>query len=93
MKRNWQDRNAVSATLYSAFLFPVALRRAAGALAVLVPYFNVNQRLFPHLSAVWEAGVESIEDGSLPKHIGRPAARDGRHRAGACRRDTLASDG
>lgn len=38
--------------------------------AVLVPYFNVNPRLFPHLSAVIAAGVEGIQDGTLLTHIG-----------------------
>jgi taurine transport system permease protein len=38
--------------------------------AVLVPYFDVNPRLFPHLSAVIQAGIEGVSDGSLIQHIG-----------------------
>lgn len=38
--------------------------------AVLVPYFDVNPRLFPRLSAVIAAGVEGIQDGTLLTHIG-----------------------
>lgn len=38
--------------------------------AVLIPYFDVNPRLFPHLSAVIQAGIEGIQDGSLIGHIG-----------------------
>lgn len=38
--------------------------------AVLVPYFDVNPRLFPRLGAVIAAGVEGIQDGTLLTHIG-----------------------
>ncbi len=38
--------------------------------AVLIPYFDVNPRLFPHLSAVIAAGIEGIQDGTLLTHIG-----------------------
>jgi taurine transport system permease protein len=37
--------------------------------AVLVPAFDVNPRLFPHLEAVIRAAWESILDGSLINHI------------------------
>lgn len=37
--------------------------------AVLVPYFNVNPRLFPHLSSVFYAGIDGIRDGTLIQHI------------------------
>jgi taurine transport system permease protein len=43
--------------------------------AVLVPYFNVNPRLFPHLDAVIQAAVETTLDGSLPAHIGASLLR------------------
>jgi taurine transport system permease protein len=37
--------------------------------AVLVPWFDVNPRLFPHLTAVAAAGIESLRDGSLLAHV------------------------
>ena len=61
--------------LFSAFLFLLPFAVLLVLWAVLVPYFNVNPRLFPHLSAVWEAGVEAIQDGSLPAHIGASLLR------------------
>src|SRR4051812_29981495 len=61
--------------LSSAFLFLLPFAVLLVLWAVLVPYFNVNQRLFPHLSAVWQAGIESIHDGSLLQHIGASLLR------------------
>jgi NitT/TauT family transport system permease protein/taurine transport system permease protein len=43
--------------------------------AVLVPYFDVNPRLFPHLTSVIQAAVEGIRDGSLVGHIGASLVR------------------
>jgi taurine transport system permease protein len=43
--------------------------------AVLVPYFAVNQRLFPPLTSVVRAGIEGIQDGSLIQHIGASLLR------------------
>lgn len=43
--------------------------------AVLVPYFDVNPRVFPRLSAVWQAAVESVQDGTLIQHIGASLLR------------------
>jgi taurine transport system permease protein len=43
--------------------------------AVLVPYFNVNPRLFPQLGAVVQAGIEGIQDGTLITHIGASLTR------------------
>jgi taurine transport system permease protein len=60
-----QIRYASSAAL---FFLPFAVILALWA--VLVPYFNVNPRLFPRLSAVIAAGVEGIQDGTLLTHIG-----------------------
>ena len=37
--------------------------------AVLIPAFDVNPRLFPHLESVVQAGLEGIQDGSLIRHI------------------------
>ena len=58
-------RRASSAAL---FVLPFVVLLALWA--VLVPYFNVNPRLFPHLSAVIAAGVEGVQDGTLVTHIG-----------------------
>jgi taurine transport system permease protein len=43
--------------------------------ATLVPYFNVNPRLFPHLDAVIQAGIDGVRDGSLINHIGASLMR------------------
>jgi taurine transport system permease protein len=43
--------------------------------ATLVPYFNVNPRLFPHLDAVVQAGIDGGRDGSLINHIGASLMR------------------
>jgi NitT/TauT family transport system permease protein/taurine transport system permease protein len=43
--------------------------------AVLIPYFNVNPRLFPHASSVIQAGIEGILDGTLIQHIGASLMR------------------
>ena len=36
---------------------------------VLIPYFNVNPRLFPHLGSVIQAGLEGIKNGTLIQRI------------------------
>ena len=54
----------------SAALFFLPFAVLVALWAVLVPYFDVNPRLFPHLSAVIAAGVEGIQDGTLLTHIG-----------------------
>ena len=43
--------------------------------AVLVPYFDVSPRLFPHVTSVVQAGIEGIQDGSLIQHIGASLLR------------------
>jgi NitT/TauT family transport system permease protein/taurine transport system permease protein len=43
--------------------------------AVLVPWFDVNPRLFPRLAAVVQAGIEGIQDGTLIQHIGASLLR------------------
>src|SRR3954470_2743150 len=43
--------------------------------AVLVPYFDVNPRLFPYLTSVVQAGIEGIQDGTLVQHIGASLLR------------------
>jgi taurine transport system permease protein len=51
----------------ASFLAPFAVLLVAWA--VLMPVFNVNPRIFPHLTAVLQAGLESIQDGTLFTHI------------------------
>jgi taurine transport system permease protein len=61
--------------LSSALLFVAPFGVLIALWAVLVPYFNVNPRLFPHLTAVIQAAVEGIRDGSLLGHIGASLLR------------------
>src|SRR5688500_17290721 len=60
---------SAAATFFAPFAVLLALW------AVLVPYFEVNPRIFPHLSAVIQAGWESVQDGSLFNHIGASLLR------------------
>src|ERR1043165_1767352 len=55
------------------FLLPFAVLLALWA--VLIPWFDVNPRLFPTLGSVVAAGVESIRDGSLPRLLGASLRR------------------
>ena len=55
------------------FLLPFAVLLVLWA--VLIPWFNVNPRLFPTLGSVVAAGIESIRDGTLPAHIGASLLR------------------
>jgi taurine transport system permease protein len=49
--------------LLSALLFAAPFAVLIGLWAVLIPYFNVNPRLFPSLTSVVEAAVEGVRDG------------------------------
>src|SRR5918994_5044849 len=59
-------RHSISSALWFCAPFTVLLV----LWAVLVPYFEVSPRLFPHIISVAQAGVEGIQDGSLIQHIG-----------------------
>ncbi|MFZ1949652.1 MAG: ABC transporter permease [Pseudolabrys sp.] len=61
--------------LSSALLFLLPFAVLLVLWAVLIPYFNVNPRLFPTLGSVAQAGIESIKDGSLFMHIGASLIR------------------
>jgi NitT/TauT family transport system permease protein/taurine transport system permease protein len=61
--------------LSSALLFLLPFAVLLVLWAVLIPYFNVNPRLFPTLGSVAQAGIESIQDGSLFMHIGTSLIR------------------
>lgn len=62
-------------SLSSAFWFCAPFAVLLILWAVLVPYFNVSPRLFPHISTVVEACIEGIQDGSLIRHIGASLLR------------------
>jgi NitT/TauT family transport system permease protein/taurine transport system permease protein len=66
MRRHW-----LSSALW--FCAPFAVLIVLWAL--LIPYFNVSPRLFPHLTSVVQAGIEGIQDGSLIHHIGASLLR------------------
>ena len=55
------------------FVAPLLLLVAVWELSVRV--FQVDARIFPGVEAVFRAGVEAIEDGSLIKHIGASLGR------------------
>ena len=59
----------------SALLFVAPFAVVIALWAVLVPYFDVNPRLFPHLSSVMLAAMEGIRDGSLLGHVGASLMR------------------
>ena len=59
----------------SALLFFAPFVVLIALWAVLVPYFDVNPRLFPHLGSVVQAAIEGIRDGSLAGHIGASLLR------------------
>jgi NitT/TauT family transport system permease protein/taurine transport system permease protein len=61
--------------LTSALLFCAPLAVLLVLWAVLVPYFDVNPRLFPTLNSVVTAAVETTRDGTLPAHIGASLLR------------------
>jgi taurine transport system permease protein len=62
-------------SLSSAFWFCAPFAVLLVLWAVLIPFFNVSPRLFPHLTSVVQAGIEGIEDGSLIQHIGASLLR------------------
>src|SRR5262245_53547725 len=59
----------------SALLFLLPFAVLLVLWAILIPYFNVDPRLFPTLGAVVQAGIESVRDGTLPAHIGASLLR------------------
>jgi taurine transport system permease protein len=61
--------------LSSAFTFSAPFAVLLVLWALLVPYFNVNPRLFPDLGSVMQAGIEGFQDGSLIGHIGASLLR------------------
>jgi taurine transport system permease protein len=68
---NMRLRSALTSVLM--FLAPFAVLLLLWA--VLVPYFQVNPRLFPQLGAVVDAGIEAVGDGTLLAHVGASLLR------------------
>ncbi|MGB9366511.1 MAG: ABC transporter permease [Xanthobacteraceae bacterium] len=67
--------NAGRRLLYGTVAFTAPFAVLLALWAILVPYFNVNPRLFPHLNAVVQAGIEGIQDGTLIAHIAASLTR------------------
>jgi ABC-type nitrate/sulfonate/bicarbonate transport system permease component len=61
--------------LLSAVLFVAPFAVVVALWAALIPYFDVNPRLFPRLGAVVQAALEGLHDGSLGGHIGASLLR------------------
>jgi taurine transport system permease protein len=57
----------------AAFLLPLLGLLVAWEL--IVRGFDVNQRVFPSIAPVLQAGIESVQDGSLIRHIGASLGR------------------
>ena len=66
-------RRSVSSALWFCAPFAVLII----LWAILIPYFNVNARLFPQITAVIQAGIEGVQDGSLIRHVGASLLRVG----------------
>jgi taurine transport system permease protein len=69
------DEMRLGSTLTSVLMFLAPFAVLIVLWAVLVPYFEVNPRLFPHLGAVLDAGLEAARDGTLLSHIGASLLR------------------
>jgi taurine transport system permease protein len=69
------DEMRLRSTLTSVLMFLAPFAVLLVLWAVLVPYFEVNPRLFPHLGAVVDAGLEAGRDGTLLAHIGASLLR------------------
>jgi ABC-type nitrate/sulfonate/bicarbonate transport system permease component len=69
------DKMRLRSTLASVLMFLAPFAVLVGLWAVLVPYFQVNPRLFPHLDAVVDAGIEAGRDGTLLAHVGASLLR------------------
>ena len=61
--------------LYSAFKFALPLLILLIFWEFCVQFFQVNARVFPSIEAVFKAGLESINDGSIFNHIAASLGR------------------
>jgi taurine transport system permease protein len=67
--------DAARRLLYGTLLFLAPFAVLLVLWALLIPYFNVNPRLFPQLGAVVQAGIEGVRDGTLIAHIAASLTR------------------
>jgi NitT/TauT family transport system permease protein/taurine transport system permease protein len=61
--------------LYSAFKFALPLLILLIFWELCVQFFQVNARVFPSIEAVFKAGLEAINDGSIFNHIAASLGR------------------
>ena len=61
--------------LYSAFKFPLPLVLLLIFWEFCVQFFQVNARVFPSIEAVFNAGLEAVNDGSIFNHIAASLGR------------------
>jgi NitT/TauT family transport system permease protein/taurine transport system permease protein len=61
--------------LYSAFKFALPLLMLLIFWEFCVQFFQVNARVFPSIEAVFNAGVEAVNDGSIFNHIAASLGR------------------
>ena len=61
--------------LYSSFKFALPLLMLLIFLEFCVQFFQVNARVFPSIEAVFNAGVEAVNDGSIFNHIAASLGR------------------
>lgn len=61
--------------LYSAFKFALPLLLVLLFWEFCVQFFQVNARVFPSIEAVFNAGVEAVNDGSIFNHIAASLGR------------------
>ena len=59
----------------AALLFVAPLAALVVLWAAIVWAFDVNQRIFPSVPAVWNAALEALRDGTLIQHIGASLGR------------------
>jgi len=65
----------MSHRLYSAFKFAIPLLVLLLVWEFSIQFFQVNARVFPSIEAVFKAGLEAVNDGSLVKHIAASLGR------------------
>jgi taurine transport system permease protein len=58
-----------------AFVFCLPLLVLLGLWAVLIPAFDINPRVFPDVTSVALAGLDSLRDGSLLRHLAASLGR------------------
>ena len=71
----WLTQRLTSLAETAMFVAPLAALVLLWA--IVVPLFGINPRIFPSVSAVASAAMESISDGSLIQHIGASLLRIG----------------